>query len=252
MKPNRKRISRLFLCEDLNDDLVNLNDRQAHYLQHVLRLRTGDSVVLFNGLGDERHALVDMLARKHGRLKITRVIEPLPESPLELTLMQAVAKADAMDLIVQKSTELGVRTIYPVLTDFSVIKLDDSRVSRRTEHWRKISQGACEQSGRHCPPTIHPPQKLLDGLASIDSEATRVTLHPGTTNTLHNISQDAGGISQLCLLTGPEGGLSETELKQADESGFQKISLGPRVLRTETATLAACSLAQALWGDLAT
>ena len=252
MKPNRKRISRLFLRENLNNNLVDLNNRQVHYLQHVLRLRTGDSVVLFNGLGDERHALIDMLARTHGRLKITRVIEPLSESPLELTLVQAVAKTDAMDLIVQKSTELGVHTIYPVLTDFSVIKLDDSRASRRTDHWRKISQGACEQSGRHYPPTIHTPQKLSDGLANIDSETVRVTLHPGATSTLHDIAQDVGSISQLCLLTGPEGGLSEIELKQADESGFQKISLGPRLMRAETATLAACTLAQALWGDLAT
>jgi RsmE family RNA methyltransferase len=95
-----------------------------------------------------------MLARTHGRLEITQVMEPLPESPLALSLVQAMAKADAMDLIIQKSTELGVQTICPVLTDFSVIKLDDSRAARRTYHWRKISQGACEQSGRHYPKTV--------------------------------------------------------------------------------------------------
>lgn len=251
MKPNRNLSRRLFLEADLTAESVDLDDQQAHYLRHVLRLRSGDSVVLFNGLGDERQAVLDTLAREHARARITQVVEPLPESPLELSLLQAVAKANAMDLIIQKSTELGVRTISPVLTEFSVVRLDEARAASRTDHWRKIARGACEQCDRHYPPTIHPPRALSYGLAGIPSEATKVAFHPGAADTLHDIAEGAGRVLRLCLLVGPEGGLSETELEQADNAGFQRVSLGPRVLRTETATLAACTLAQALWGDLA-
>ena len=207
--------------------------------------------MLFNGLGDERHAVIDTLARERSRVRITQIVEPLPESPLELSLLQAVAKADAMDLIIQKSAELGVRTVFPVLTQFGVVRLDDARAARRTEHWRKIAQGACEQCGRHYPPTIHPPRELTDGLLSLPSDDLKVTLHPGARDSLHDIKSGVGQVLRLCLLVGPEGGLSETELEQADAAGFRRVSLGPRRLRTETAALAACALAQALWGDLA-
>jgi len=251
MKPNRNSPRRLFLQADLTDRSVDLNDAQAHYLRHVLRLRSGDSVVLFNGLGDERHAVVDTLTREHAKVQITQVAEPLPESPLELSLVQAVAKADAMDLIIQKSTELGVRAISPVLTEFGVVRLDDARAARRADHWRKIARGACEQCGRHYPPTIHPPRELSHGLADVPPEGIRVALHPGAVDTLHDITLGAGGGLRLCLLVGPEGGLSEAELELADNAGFRRVSLGPRILRTETAAVAACTLAQALWGDLA-
>ena len=243
------RVPRLFLEGNLTDRSVELSDHQSHYLRHVLRLRSGDSLVLFNGLGDERHAVVNTLSRQRSNVKITQTAEPLPESPLELSLIQAVAKADAMDLIIQKSAELGVRSISPVLTDFSVVKLDDSRAARRTEHWRKIAQGACEQCGRHYPPTVHPPRKLLDGLARVPPEDTRVALQPGSPDTLHGLELGEG--RRLCILVGPEGGLSNTDLERADGAGFRRVSVGPRILRAETAALAACTIAQALWGDLA-
>lgn len=176
---------------------------------------------------------------------------PLPESPLELSLLQAVAKGEAMDLIVQKAAELGVKSIYPVLTDFGVVRLDDTRAARRTDHWQKIAQSACEQSGRHYPPTINLPRRLADALARVPSEGIRVTLDPSGAETLHGVALGAGAVSRLSLLVGPEGGLSGSELDQADGAGFRRVSLGPRILRTETAALAACTLAQALWGDLA-
>ena len=251
MKSNRNRTPRLFLKEDLSESLIALNDRQTHYLRQVLRLRSGDSVVLFNGLGDERHAVVDTLARVGSKVRVTQAAEPLPESPLELSLLQAVAKGEAMDLIVQKAAELGVSTIFPVLTDFGVVRLDDMRAARRTDHWRKIAQSACEQCGRHYPPTINPPERLPEALAKVPSETIRVTLHPNGPETLQRIALEAGGVSRLWMLIGPEGGLSGSELGRADDAGFHRVSLGPRMLRTETAALAACTLAQALWGDLA-
>ncbi len=158
MKSNRNRTPRLFLPENLNKSLIDLHTQHAQYLRRVLRLRPGDSVVLFNGLGDERHAVVDTLARVGSKVRVTQAAEPLPESPLELSLLQAVAKGEAMDLIVQKAAELGVKTISPILTDFGVVRLDDMRAARRVDHWKKIAQSACEQCGRPCPPIINPPQ----------------------------------------------------------------------------------------------
>lgn len=251
MKRIKQRVPRLFLGETLNEGSLRLSDYQTHYLRRVLRLRSGDSLVLFNGRGEERHAVVETLAREGSTLLLTQAREPLPESPLALSLIQGVAKSEAMDLIIQKSTELGVNAVYPVLTDFSVVKLDEARATRRTDHWQKIAQGACEQSHRHCPPTIHPPQKLLDGLTRITSDTARVTLQPGSPETFRSFRSSEEAVTELCILIGPEGGLSAADLEQADVAGFQRVSLGPRVLRTETAAMAACTLAQALWGDLA-
>ncbi len=251
MKSNQNRTPRLFLLDDLNKSLIDLNTQRAQYLRRVLRLRSGDSVVLFNGLGDERHAVVDTLARVGSKVRVTQAAEPLPESPLELSLLQAVAKGEAMDLIVQKATELGVKTISPILTDFGVVRLDDTRAARRVDHWQKIARSACEQCGRHCPPIINPPQGLPEALANAPSKAIRVTLHPNGPETLHHIALEASAASRLWILIGPEGGLSRSELGRADDAGFRRVGLGPGILRTETAALAACTLAQALWGDLA-
>ena len=134
MKSNRNRTPRLFLLEDLNKNLIDLNTQQAQVLRRVLRLRSGDSVVLFNGLGDERHAVVDTLARVGSKVRVTQAAEPMPESPLELSLLQAVAKGEAMDLIVQKAVELSVNIISPILTDFGVVRLDGMRAARRMGH----------------------------------------------------------------------------------------------------------------------
>ena len=250
MKRIKQRVPRLFLGEPLGEGLLRLNDYQTHYLRRVLRLRSGDSLVLFNGRGEERHAVVETLAREGSTLLLAQAKEPLPESPLALSLIQGIAKSEAMDLIIQKSTELGVHAIYPVLTDFCVVKLDEARASRRTEHWQKIAQGACEQSHRHRPPTIHRPQKLPDGLVRVTSDETRITLQPGSPETFSSFRSSEDAVTQLCILIGPEGGLSPTDLEQADLAGFRRVSLGPRILRTETAAMAACTLAQALWGDL--
>ena len=249
-KINRKRIPRLFLRGALTSSTVNLNAHQTHYLRQVLRLRPGDALVLFNGLGDERHAVIDSLTRTVSRVQITGAAEPIPPSPLALHLLQSVTKAESMDLIIQKSVELGVESISPVLSEFSVVKLDENRVTRRLAHWQKIAQSACEQSGRHCPPTINIPENFLEILATVPCSATRVVLHPSTSNTLQNFSRNFDRVSELHILIGPEGGLSPSEVDAADSAGFHVLSIGPRTLRAETAAIAACTLAQFLWGDL--
>ena len=249
-KINRKRTPRLFLKKNLTNSTVSLNAHQTHYLRQVLRLRSGDALILFNGLGDERHAVIDSLTRTVSKVQITGTTEPIPPSPLKLHLLQSVAKAEAMDLIIQKSVELGVESISPVLSEFSVVKLDESRVNRRLAHWQKIAQGACEQSGRHCPPTINIPENFSETLATVPSSATRVTLHPSTSNTLQDFSHNFDQVLELHILIGPEGGFSPSELDEAVTAGFHLLGIGPRTLRAETAAIAACTLAQFLWGDL--
>ena len=241
---------RLYVEARLEGPDIPLPGKQAHYLRHVLRLRPGNNVVVFNGRGDECLAEIQTLTRDGARLRIASASTPIPEPELDLTLLQGIAKADAMDLIVQKATELGVRTIAPVVTEYSVVKLDAQRVSRRLEHWLRIAYSACEQSGRHSPPSICEPQPLALGLEALPPTGTRLVLDPTAEVALEagpGARPQAGPVS---LLIGPEGGLSDRDLLLADRAGFRRVRLGPRILRVETAAIAACAIAQANWGDL--
>lgn len=247
MEVGKRRGPRLYLERDLGGDKLNLDEREAHYLGRVLRLQRGDPVVAFNGRGAERHANVTSLQRRGAELALLDELTPVPESPLDLTLVQALPKNDAMDLIVQKATELGVRTVAPVYSDFSVVKLDAERAARRVEHWRKIAQSACEQSGRHRPPDITAPRPLLESIADLPPTVRKVALDIGTSGALAALTPAP---AQLALAVGPEGGFSPSDWRRLEVAGFEPASLGARVLRAETAAIAACALAQALWGDL--
>ncbi|HET8699309.1 MAG TPA: 16S rRNA (uracil(1498)-N(3))-methyltransferase [Gammaproteobacteria bacterium] len=244
--PAKRRVPRLFLERELNGHSAALDEREAHYLGHVLRLQRGDELVAFNGRGAERLARVRTLHRRGAELELGAERGALPESPLDLTLVQAIAKADAMDFIVQKSTELGVRTIRPVYTEFSVVKLDDERAERRVEHWRKIARSACEQCGRHSPPLIAPPAGLRAGCEALPAATLKLALDLEAAAPLARVQLDN---APLALAVGPEGGFSAEDWRRLDAAGFARITLGPRVLRAETAALAACGLAQSLWGD---
>lgn len=247
MDMGKRRGPRLYLERDLSGDKLILDEREAHYLGHVLRLQRGDSVVAFNGLGTERQANVELLRRRGAELALHESLAPVPESRLDLTLVQALPKSDAMDLIVQKATELGVRSIVPVYSEFSVVKLDAERSARRVEHWRKIAQSACEQSGRHRPPDIAAPEPLAEAIARFAPDVRKVALDTGTSGALAAL---VPAPLRLTLAIGPEGGFSPTDWRRLDAAEFEHASLGARVLRAETAAIAACALAQALWGDL--
>lgn len=246
MTAHTRRVTRLFVERELTGDALELDDREAHYLGHVLRLGRGDDLVAFNGRGAERHATVRSLQRRGAVLDLKASQDPLPESALDLTLVQALPKSDAMDLVVQKSTELGVRAIQPIYTEFSVVKLDAERSERRLEHWRKIAQSACEQCGRHVPPRIDPPLPIADSLAGL-SAPTRIALDPTADVTLSGLDPAPRA---LAIAIGPEGGFSAMDWRRLDTARFVRVSLGTRVLRAETAAIAACAIAQSLWGDL--
>ena len=246
MTVSTHREPRLYIERELDGDSLMLGERESHYLSHVLRLQRGARLVVFNGRGAEREASVGSLQRRGATLALAAAHAPLPESTLELTIVQALPKSDAMDFIVQKVTELGAATLVPVYTEFSVVKLDAERATRRLEHWRKIAQSACEQCGRHRPPRIELPAPLGEALATLATGA-RLALEQSA-NAAFVAQPVAAG--ELGVAIGPEGGFGPMDWRRLDAAQFARVTLGPRVLRTETAALAVCAIAQSRWGDL--
>lgn len=227
---------------------VPLPAQAAEHVARVLRMEAGDTLTVFNGDGyDYTAALVsvgkrDVMIRIDGREEITN------ESPLHLTLAQGVARGEKMDLIVQKATELGVARIVPLFTERSEVKLDASRAEKRLQHWRAVATSACEQSGRVCIPEVLPALSLQTWLESLANDgAQRLALLPEGTLRARALQFDAAG---GLLVVGPEGGLGERDVAALRDAGFQGLRLGPRILRTETAGLAALAALQALHGDL--
>ena len=238
---------RLYLERELAGSTVTLDEPEAHYLGHVLRLTRGERLVVFNGRGEERSASVLSLQRRGATLELADSLAALPESPLDLTLIQALPKSDAMDFIVQKATELGARSLLPVYTELSVVKLDAERSERRVEHWRKIAQSACEQCGRHRPPRIEPPADLAAALETVPQGAVRFALEP---TALLSLARQPTPAQALIVAVGPEGGFGPADWRRLDAAQFTRAALGPRILRAETAALAVCAIAQSCWGDI--
>ena len=170
------------------------------------------------------------------------------ESPLKVHLVQGISRGERMDFVVQKATELGVKRITPLLTERGVVKLDDQRAKKRQQHWQKIAASACEQCGRVRLPLLDAPERLDAWLgnkpAHVESD---VILRPGATQSLSAIDMP---VTKICILIGPEGGFTDAEYQLADAAGFVAVSMGPRVLRTETAAVAALTILQSRWGDL--
>jgi 16S rRNA (uracil1498-N3)-methyltransferase len=241
--------TRLFIPTNLRPDTeLRLDAGQTRYIGKVLRLRSGDALSVFNGEQGEFEATVITIGRDAAVLETGSRVEALVESPLRLHLVQGVSRGERMDLVVQKATELGVKRISPVLTAHGVVRLDEARAEKRRQHWQKIAESACEQSGRIRPPRIDSPVPLRHWFGRRTPQAdTDVVLHPRAETPFTSLEPPA---TKLCLLIGPEGGLSDAELADAGVAGFLPVALGPRILRTETAALAALAIAQARWGDL--
>jgi 16S rRNA (uracil1498-N3)-methyltransferase len=241
--------TRLFTESNLGPGAeITLSGDAARYLGRVLRLRQDDEVTVFNGEGGEYEATVVSLAKSSVTLRTGNFVDREAESPLSIHLLQGLARGERMDLVVQKATELGVGRITPLVTEYGVVRLDGQRARKRTAHWRGVATSACEQCGRNRLPVIDEPIGFREWLgANPAQDSTRLILRPGTGRLLASELIES---TSLVLLIGPEGGFSDAEYELAELTGFEPIGLGPRILRTETAALAALAALQALRGDM--
>jgi len=224
----------------------------ARHVLKVLRLRSGAAITIFDGQGGEYRARLELAGRGEAWVELAAHLPIERESPLHITLLQGLARGERMDWVMQKATELGVQRIVPVSTARSVVQLDADRGDKRSAHWRAVAAAACEQCGRNTLPTIDPPLKLAAALQAVAHPTLRLVLNPESAVTLGAAVGSQAAVNRtIALFVGPEGGLDHDELALAEHSGFQGVRLGPRILRTETAGIAALAALQCLAGDLA-
>jgi 16S rRNA (uracil1498-N3)-methyltransferase len=227
---------------------VLLPEQSGEHIARVLRLERGHPLILFNGDGCEYEATLASLAKRAVTAEVTAVRGVERESPLRLTLAQGIARGEKMDWILQKATELGVARIVPLVTERTEVKLDEERAERRVLHWTQVIAGACEQCGRTRLPQLEAPQRLDRWLSALASdEALRLALIPGGDVDARSLPAMSHG-ALLCV--GPEGGFSDKDIAMLQQSQFRALRLGPRILRTETAGIAALAALQALQGDM--
>ena len=252
------RLTRCFVPAVLaGQSQLMLPEAASVHIARVLRLRAGAALRLFDGRGGEFEATIQAVEKRGVRVQLGTHHPIERESPVPVTLLQCVIRAERMDFIVQKATELGVAAIVPVQSRHGVVRLDESAMERRQRHWQAVAIGACEQCGRNRIPELHAPVSFEvacagpDGAGGADGRA-RMLLDPsGTVSLAQALGSPAPDrLSSVSVLIGPEGGFGEDELALARAHGFQVCSLGPRVLRAETAPLAALAVIQVLLGDL--
>lgn len=224
---------------------VTLEPGPSQHLSRVLRMTPGAAVLLFDGAGLEYSARILAIDRKQVTAVLLEPQPPRQESPLWIHLGIGISRGDRMDWVIQKATELGVAAISPLLTTRTEVRLRGERETRKLQHWQQVAISACEQCGRATVPRVYEPAPLAQWLELGDTER-RFVLH-------HRATPGAGGSTaprSTSLLVGPEGGLEEAEIQAAEAADFEALALGPRVLRTETAPLAALAILQARWGDM--
>jgi 16S rRNA (uracil1498-N3)-methyltransferase len=225
----------------------DLPQAAAHHAARVLRLNVGDPVVLFNGEGGESSGQIHVITKSRVAVRIGARLAREAESPVAISLVQGLSARERMDFTVQKAVELGVTEIFPVETRRSVMRLAQERAERRVEHWQNLAISACEQCGRNRVPVIHPVSGLADWLGAHPSTQAelRVILSAGAAMRLRDLSP----ATRVQLLAGPEGGFTPEEVELAQACDFTAVRLGPRILRTETAAIAALAAIHTLWGD---
>ena len=241
------RLPRVFTTEQLDvGGLIELDKGSARHLTSVLRMKAGQAFILFNGQGGEFSAELVQAKKDRATAKITGFTGADRESPLQLHLGIGISRGERMDWIIQKATELGISQISPIFSARCEVKLSGERLDKRIKHWQQIAISACEQSQRNSVPTINRAVNLEQWVSSCDS-SLKLVLHHRTEKRLQEMVNTDNSIG---ILVGPEGGLSEIEIEQAMAQNFQSLAMGPRVLRTETAPLAAISIIQSIWGDM--
>lgn len=241
------RVTRIYVDAALTPGAtVELPAETASHLVKVLRARSGDPLVLFAGDGREYPGAVEHVrgSRVSASVGVGKVIDR--ESPLAVTLVQCVPRGDRMDFIVQKATELGVTRIVPVLSQRSVVRLDGAHAESKASHWRAVAVNACEQCGRNRLPVVETPVPLLNYLGGPQVPATRLVLEPN----VECAAPPAALATPAEIAIGPEGGFTDDELAAFKLASYSLVRLGPRIMRTETAAIAALAWLQGRYGDL--
>ncbi|MDO8860204.1 16S rRNA (uracil(1498)-N(3))-methyltransferase [Haliea sp. E1-2-M8] len=240
------RIPRIFTGQALaaGEELA-LESGPSQHLARVLRMGQGEELFLFDGSGVEYRARIVAADKRQVTVALLEAVPGLTESPLRIHLGIGISRGERMDWVVQKATELGVAGISPLYTERTEVRLRGEREERKRQHWRQVMVSACEQCGRSVTPAVHEPVALAQWLDHADGERRYVLHHRATA-----APGAADFPASVSLLVGPEGGLSEAEIAAAEAAGFASLALGPRVLRTETAPLAALAILQARWGDM--
>jgi len=229
--------------ELLENSSLDLPPDAAHHCAQVLRYKIGDALTIFNGDGFDYHAQIEQIEKKKCRVKISQRYHPKNESPLKIHLVQGIARGDKMDLIIQKSIELGVTEITPLFSERCNVKLDGKRLDKKLNHWKNVIISACEQSGRAVIPALNAPL-AVEQLNSIQDDL--IYLEPTATQSIKEIAIE----NSATLVIGPEGGFSEKDLQKLNSVNAHGVTIGPRILRTETAGLSAVSILQSLFGDI--
>jgi 16S rRNA (uracil1498-N3)-methyltransferase len=241
------RIPRIYTAQDLHiGSEVLLPEQAGEHAVRVLRLERGHPLILINGDGHEYDAELNSLAKRAVTAVVNASREVNREAKLRITLAQSIARGEKMDWILQKATELGVSHIAPLVTERTEVKLDEERAERRMAHWDSVIESACEQCGRTSIPTLGPPQRLDKWLTSLEGNDIRCALIPEGETSLKDLPTIEEGI---VIVVGPEGGLSDQDIAMLKHAQFIGLKLGPRILRTETAGVAALAALQALHGD---
>lgn len=241
------RVPRIHVTETLTADAdLTLTDAPAHYLSRVLRMQPGQSLVLFNGDGQDYPARITEATKSRVRVRVAQGAPVDTESPLPVTLAQVISRGDRMDYVIQKSVEMGVTRIQPLTSERCEVKLQGQREEKRLRHWQQVAVSAAEQCGRAIVPDVLPLMSLQRWLSTAEHSKLCLVLHHRSSTALNTLSAP----ESLTLLVGPEGGLNDEEIDNAEAAGFISTTLGPRVMRTETAPVSALAVCQWLWGDL--
>jgi 16S rRNA (uracil1498-N3)-methyltransferase len=236
---------------NLRDNRALIDGRELAHLRRVLRLAPGDRITIFDDGGWEHEAVIRSLAAEQGELEIVGSYQPGRESSLQLTLAVGLTKGDKIDFVVEKATELGVQTIVPFTSSYTVPKLDDAKSIKRAERWQKIALSAAKQCGRTRAPEIKPLQEYRQLVDEAWPQTLKLLFwEKEKSRSLDQVHEQQGDVNAVLIVVGPEGGFTLEEAELAQRQGFEPVEIGRRILRAETATVSAITLVQFLWGDL--
>lgn len=242
------RIPRIFIDTELNENTtLALPDSSFQHLCKVLRLKSDHPIRVFNGKGGQFNATLCDVEKRSANIRIAGFEALNNESPIQVTIGQTLSRGERMDYAIQKAVEAGVYAIQPLFSERCEVKLQDSRAEKRLQHWQQVAISATEQCGRGIVPIVCAPLELSYWIVNCN-EMLKLTLHHHSAKPIRHFERPTN--NRVCLLIGPEGGLSSDEVQLAENNGFNAISLGPRVLRTETAPVVALSVINTLWGDI--